>query len=75
MVALEREPHNKYDRNAIKVVNVNRLQVGHIKREQAAALAPIMDCGWARLEGLVALAYIAHRPSKVGQKHAIFKVF
>ncbi|XP_048732232.2 helicase-like transcription factor isoform X3 [Ostrea edulis] len=53
MVALERETHNKYDRNAIKVVNVVHLQVGHIKREQAAALAPIMDSGLARLEGVV----------------------
>lgn len=51
MVALEREPQNKYDRNAIKVVNVVRQQVGHIKREMAAALAPVMDRGWARLEG------------------------
>lgn len=51
MVALEREPHNKYDRNAIKVVNVVRQQVGHIKRELASALAPIMDSGWVRLEG------------------------
>lgn len=50
MVALEREPHNKYDRNAIKVVNVVRQQVGHIKRELASALAPIMDSGWVRLE-------------------------
>lgn len=53
MVALEREPHNKYDRNAIKVVNVVRQQVGHIKRELASALAPIMDSGWVRLEGIV----------------------
>nr|XP_022335215.1 helicase-like transcription factor [Crassostrea virginica] len=53
MVALEREPQNKYDRNAIKVVNVVRQQVGHIKREMAAALAPVMDRGWARLEGVV----------------------
>lgn len=51
MVALEREAQNKYDRNAIKVVNVVRQQVGHIKREMAAALAPVMDRGWARLEG------------------------
>ena len=51
MVSLVREPNNKYDRNAVKVVNVMRDQVGHVKREMAAALAPILDNGLARLEG------------------------
>lgn len=53
MVALEREPHNIYDRNAIKVKNVDGQQVGHIKKELAAPLANIMDNDWARLEGYV----------------------
>jgi SWI/SNF-related matrix-associated actin-dependent regulator of chromatin subfamily A3 len=38
-----REPHNPYDANAVRVENMNRQKVGHIKRQQAAALAPIMD--------------------------------
>jgi SWI/SNF-related matrix-associated actin-dependent regulator of chromatin subfamily A3 len=51
MVSLVREPNNKFDQNAVKVVNVIGDQVGHIKREMAAALAPILDQGLARLEG------------------------
>ena len=46
-----REPHNAYDHNAIKVLNVIGEQVGHIKRDMASALAPIMDNNIARLEG------------------------
>ncbi|XP_060598752.1 uncharacterized protein LOC132752443, partial [Ruditapes philippinarum] len=53
MVALEREPENRYDINAIKVKNVGNVQVGHIKRELARPLAYIMDKGLARLEGVV----------------------
>lgn len=51
MVDLVREPHNQYDRNAVKVNNVYGEQVGHIKRELAAALAKILDQGLARVEG------------------------
>ncbi|XP_013396086.1 flocculation protein FLO11-like, partial [Lingula anatina] len=53
MVSLVREPHNRYDVNAVRVDNVGSVQVGHIKRELAAALAPIMDQGIARVEGVV----------------------
>ena len=52
MVSLEREPHNAYDVNAIRVLNAARIQVGHIKRELARPLAFILDGGYARLEGL-----------------------
>ena len=31
-VLLEREPHNKHDKNAIVVLNMDRVQVGHINR-------------------------------------------
>lgn len=51
MVALQREPNNPYDKNAIKVNNVNGNQVGHIKREIAAAVAYIMDNKLAQVEG------------------------
>ena len=44
-VEFVREPGNPYDSNAIRVDNMAGVQVGHIKREQAAALAPIMDSG------------------------------
>jgi len=53
MVSLRREPHNPYDRNAVRVDNVYGIQVGHIKRELAKALADVMDNRLARLEGVV----------------------
>ncbi|KAL8187859.1 UNVERIFIED_CONTAM: hypothetical protein K2H54_057208, partial [Gekko kuhli] len=53
MVALQREPNNRYDMNAIKVNNVNGEQVGHIKKELAACLAYIMDSKLALIEGVV----------------------
>ncbi|XP_032860515.1 helicase-like transcription factor isoform X2 [Tyto alba] len=48
-----REPNNPYDKNAVKVNNVNGDQVGHIKKELAAALAGIMDDKLALVEGVV----------------------
>lgn len=51
MVALQREPNNPYDKNAIKVNNVNGNQVRHIKKDLAAALAYIMDNKLAQVEG------------------------
>lgn len=51
MVALQREPNNPYDKNAVKVNNVNGDQVGHIKKELAACLAYIMDNKLAVVEG------------------------
>ena len=51
MVSLQREPHNPYDCNAIRVNNIYGVQVGHIKREQAKVLARIVDRKKARLEG------------------------
>ncbi|XP_040830697.1 helicase-like transcription factor isoform X3 [Ochotona curzoniae] len=53
MVALQREPNNAYDKNAIKVNNVNGNQVGYLKKELAAALAHIMDNKLAQIEGVV----------------------
>nr|XP_020637516.1 helicase-like transcription factor isoform X1 [Pogona vitticeps] len=53
MVALQREPANPYDKNAVKVNNVNGDQVGHIKKELAAPLAYIMDNKLAVVEGVV----------------------
>lgn len=53
MVALQREPNNPYDRNAVKVNNINGEQVGHIRKELAAAMAHIMDQKLVRIEGVV----------------------
>lgn len=41
-VVLKREPHNQYDRNAIRVDNVMGTQIGHIPRNMAAKLATYM---------------------------------
>ncbi|XP_005401473.1 PREDICTED: helicase-like transcription factor isoform X2 [Chinchilla lanigera] len=53
MVALQREPNNTYDKNAIKVNNVNGNQVGYLKKDLAIALAYIMDNNLAQVEGVV----------------------
>lgn len=53
MVGLVREPQNPYDSNAVMVANVYGQQVGHIKRDLAAAMASIMDNNLAKVEGLV----------------------
>jgi SWI/SNF-related matrix-associated actin-dependent regulator of chromatin subfamily A3 len=43
MANLVREPSNPYDRNALRVDNLAGVQIGHIKKETAAALAPVLD--------------------------------
>ena len=42
-VNLVREPRNAHDANAVRVDNLAGVQVGHIRRQLAAALAPLMD--------------------------------
>ena len=42
-VELVREPENPYDRNAIRVDNQYGIQVGHIGRDYAYSMRPIMD--------------------------------
>ena len=41
-VTLVREPSNPYDSNAVRVVNMGGEKVGHVKRELAAILSPLM---------------------------------
>ncbi|KAJ3613480.1 hypothetical protein NHX12_019729 [Muraenolepis orangiensis] len=53
MVSLVREPQNPHDRNAVMVANVDGRQVGHIKKELAAAMAFVMDNNLAKVEGVV----------------------
>lgn len=50
-VMVRREPHNPYDKNAIRIDNVRRQQIGHIGRDNAAKLAEFMDSGELVLEG------------------------
>jgi SWI/SNF-related matrix-associated actin-dependent regulator of chromatin subfamily A3 len=40
-------------RNAIQVKNIGRTQVGHIPREVAAKLAPLMDQSLVTVEGVM----------------------
>lgn len=51
MVGLVRQPQNPYDRNAVMVANIYGNQVGHIKKELAAAMAHVMDNKLAKVEG------------------------
>ncbi|EXJ83871.1 hypothetical protein A1O1_07499 [Capronia coronata CBS 617.96] len=50
-VRVRREPSNPYDSNAIRIDNVLRDQIGHIGRQVAAKLAPLMDSGSLLIEG------------------------
>ncbi|KIY67158.1 hypothetical protein CYLTODRAFT_490860 [Cylindrobasidium torrendii FP15055 ss-10] len=52
-VLLEREPTNPYDRNAIKAVNMNRVQVGHVPKQVAAKLAPLLDQRLVNCEAVI----------------------
>ena len=50
-VIVRREPSNPYDRNALRVENVQRAQIGHIPRAMAAKLAQYMDANKILVEG------------------------
>lgn len=50
MVLCRREPHNAYDANAIRVLNVQNEQIGHLPRTLAAKLAKYMDSGSLLIE-------------------------
>lgn len=52
-VLLKREPYNKYDRNAIQVLSVVRAQIGHLPKNMAAKLSPMMDARKIHLEAAV----------------------
>ena len=50
-VKVRREPGNPYDTNAIRIDNVMAEQIGHIGRDVAAKLAPLMDSTQLLVEG------------------------
>ena len=54
-VWLEREPFNRFDVNAIKVMRNNGEQIGYINRHLAQSLAPLMDKLHAPVRGKVYL--------------------
>ncbi|KAK8177376.1 SNF2 family N-terminal domain-containing protein [Phyllosticta citrichinensis] len=53
MIMLRREPQNKFDTNAIKVLNVYGQQIGHLPRVLAAKLARHMDNRSLVVEGAI----------------------
>ncbi|GES75403.1 SNF2 family helicase [Rhizophagus clarus] len=53
-VSITREPSNNYDRNALRVDNILGVQVGHIPKDLAKLLAPLIDNGNIRIEGTIA---------------------
>ena len=52
-VLLERDHRNPYDKNAIQVSSSAQRQIGHIPRQMAAKLAPLIDNRQIHLEGVV----------------------
>lgn len=56
-VALEREPDNAHDENAILVMSSDDCELGHVPREHASEMAPLLDDGaevQARVKKLIA---------------------
>src|SRR3990167_5914135 len=45
VLILSKQPDNKYDKNAIAILDLEGNQLGFIKRELASELAPAMDRG------------------------------
>jgi SWI/SNF-related matrix-associated actin-dependent regulator of chromatin subfamily A3 len=52
-VKVKREPRNPYDQNAIRIDNVMNDQIGHIGRNVAAKLAPLIDSQQLLVEGAI----------------------
>ncbi|KAL8460049.1 hypothetical protein ACS0TY_031821 [Phlomoides rotata] len=50
LVGLVHEELNPYDGNAIRVLNMMSVQVGHIERSAAAVLSPLLDAGLITIE-------------------------
>jgi len=65
-VVLRRQPTNMYDRNAIQVLNIRGEQIGHVPREMASLLAPVMD----RFDG-TELRVEGHIPRGSGNVYSI----
>ncbi|EEU40351.1 uncharacterized protein NECHADRAFT_91099 [Fusarium vanettenii 77-13-4] len=53
-VLCRREPHNQYDRNAIRVNNVFGDQIGHLPRKVVEKITPYVDAGDIMLEAQLA---------------------
>ncbi|KAG7446219.1 uncharacterized protein BT62DRAFT_103756 [Guyanagaster necrorhizus] len=52
-VIIQRDLNNAYDANAVRVMNIGKVQVGHIPRGLAAKLAPLLDRHLITCEGVI----------------------
>ncbi|KAK0485859.1 SNF2 family N-terminal domain-containing protein [Armillaria novae-zelandiae] len=52
-VIIQRDVNNMYDVNAVRVLNIGRVQVGHVPRAVAAKLAPLIDRRLITCEGVI----------------------
>ncbi|EFJ19536.1 hypothetical protein SELMODRAFT_110695 [Selaginella moellendorffii] len=50
LAQLVRDPTNRFDTNAFRVINERGEQVGYIQKEKAKSLAPLVDKGLAQLQ-------------------------
>jgi len=53
IIELEREPDNRYDRNAIRVQRIDGSQIGYLNRFLAEDLAPTFDASQAPVQARV----------------------
>lgn len=70
-VQLIREPNNRYDRNAIRVSNIAGSQVGHIPKNVASNLAPLLDRGEITVEGVMKQGNLGSKGKKYSLDIAI----
>ena len=67
-VILQREPDNIFDNNAITVRSADELVLGHVPREIAARLAPMMDSGQPVSARLAVAAVVDKREVRFAPK-------
>ncbi|KAL5485063.1 ARC19 [Sanghuangporus weigelae] len=60
-VRLERQPHNQYDRWAIRVGNIAGTQVGHLPRNVVSRLSPLLDRNLISVEGIMVNGNLSRR--------------
>ena len=73
-VTLIREPDNPHDRNAIRVDNPAGETLGHIPRRTAHWMAPLLDTGRIRVQGLVSEVTARARETHYGQAEAYLRL-
>ncbi|KAJ7647212.1 SNF2 family N-terminal domain-containing protein [Roridomyces roridus] len=74
-VGLIREPTNPYDSNAIQVNNISSIKVGHIPKNVAVRLAPLLDQRLVTIEGVMKKGNLAASASKVYTLDMAVKIY